>query len=704
MSLTEVDTSTIDAEALALLRKLTGDPTSEFRPDQLDAIRRLVGERQAGAGRAAHRVGQERGLLHRHPAAARPGRRADAARLAAARAHAQPDRGGRAHGRARGHDQQRQPATTGTRSRADSTPARSTCCSSRPSGSPTPRFRDDVLPEVGRRSGLLVVDEAHCISDWGHDFRPDYRRIARVLDLLPRGVPVLCTTATANDRVVADIVDQLGSTTCAVVRGPLGRESLAPARARPARARPSAWPGWPQTLPTLPGTGIVYCLTIADTERVAEWLRAAGHRRRRLQRRDRRRATAGDRAGAARQRGQGRRRHLGARHGLRQARPRLRHPLPVARLAHRLLPAGRPGRPRRSTSRCGILLRGDEDARHPGLLHPHRLPAARQGRSVVVRSSRSAPSRSVARPSCSSGQRPPRPARPAAQDPRGRRRRRARRRASGGARCAPWTYDDERVEPVTARAAPSRRRWTTTRRADGCRMAVPARPARRPRPGPCGRCDRCTGTDLAIDLDPALVERAIEFLRSPIIASSPRKQLPDARARSRPSAGRETGRALVGLGRRRLGRASSARAGAEAGRFDDELVDASATLIAERWRPDPAPTWVTFVPSLRRPELVRRLRRSGSRTRSACPATTVVTQGARDPAAEGSWRTAPSSTPTSAARSRSTARARPARCCSSTTPSTRAGRSPWWRRPCRDAGAGPVHPFVLADSMGRSLE
>jgi ATP-dependent DNA helicase RecQ len=61
-----------------------------------------------------------------------------------------------------------------------------------------PAFRSDVLPQVAARSGLLVIDEAHCISDWGHDFRPDYRRLVRVLELLPSGVTVLCTTATAN--------------------------------------------------------------------------------------------------------------------------------------------------------------------------------------------------------------------------------------------------------------------------------------------------------------------------------------------------------------------------------------------------------------------------------------------------------------------------------------------------------------------------
>ena len=93
-----------------------------------------------------------------------------------------------------------------------------------------PDFRESVLPELTASAGMLVVDEAHCISDWGHDFRPDYRRIADMLERLPEGVPVLCTTATANDRVVADVAEQLqlGGHAGALktYRGPLGRKSL----------------------------------------------------------------------------------------------------------------------------------------------------------------------------------------------------------------------------------------------------------------------------------------------------------------------------------------------------------------------------------------------------------------------------------------------------------------------------------------------
>src|SRR4051794_8340375 len=136
------------------------------------------------------------------------------------------------------------------------------------------RFRDDVLPLIASRVGLLVIDEAHCISDWGHDFRPDYRRITGVLDLLPEGVPVLCTTATANDRVVDDIVDQLGDELL-VLRGPLDRESLALDVVQlPSAAERLAWLA--ENIPKLPGTGIVYTLTVEDARRVADWLRGHG--------------------------------------------------------------------------------------------------------------------------------------------------------------------------------------------------------------------------------------------------------------------------------------------------------------------------------------------------------------------------------------------------------------------------------------------
>jgi ATP-dependent DNA helicase RecQ len=136
------------------------------------------------------------------------------------------------------------------------------------------RFREQLLVPLTSRTGLFVVDEAHCISDWGHDFRPDYRRITRVLSLLPAGAPVLCTTATANDRVIADIIAQLGDGV-QISRGPLDRESLALAAARlNTAAERLAWLA--EWIPTREGTGIVYALTVGDATRVSDWLRSRG--------------------------------------------------------------------------------------------------------------------------------------------------------------------------------------------------------------------------------------------------------------------------------------------------------------------------------------------------------------------------------------------------------------------------------------------
>ncbi len=132
-------------------------------------------------------------------------------------------------------------------------------------------FRQNVLSLIAPKIGIFVIDEAHCISDWGHDFRPDYKRIVRVLQLIPPNVPVLATTATANDRVVADISSQLGDS-IELVRGTLVRESLKLQNIN--MLSPAARMAWlAQTIPDLPGSGIIYTLTQRDAERLAEWLR-----------------------------------------------------------------------------------------------------------------------------------------------------------------------------------------------------------------------------------------------------------------------------------------------------------------------------------------------------------------------------------------------------------------------------------------------
>ncbi|MDJ0378862.1 DEAD/DEAH box helicase [Cryobacterium sp. PH31-L1] len=160
-----------------------------------------------------------------------------------------------------------------------------------------PSFRDEQLPALIARVGLLVVDEAHCISDWGHDFRPDYRRLRDLIAQMPAGVPVLATTATANSRVVQDVAEQVGmvatgfdgagtgadtaeSTAGTVevvtIRGPLARSSLrlGVLRLPDSRAR-LAW--LLSHLGDLPGSGIIYTLTVAAAEDTARLLREAGH-------------------------------------------------------------------------------------------------------------------------------------------------------------------------------------------------------------------------------------------------------------------------------------------------------------------------------------------------------------------------------------------------------------------------------------------
>jgi ATP-dependent DNA helicase RecQ len=131
-------------------------------------------------------------------------------------------------------------------------------------------FRQDILSYIAKNIGLFVIDEAHCISDWGHDFRPDYRRIVRILQAIPSNVPVLATTATANNRVVEDIKLQLGKNLI-IQRGSLVRKSLKLQNINiPSPAGRFAWLA--ENLPAITGSGIIYTLTKPDAERVAAWL------------------------------------------------------------------------------------------------------------------------------------------------------------------------------------------------------------------------------------------------------------------------------------------------------------------------------------------------------------------------------------------------------------------------------------------------
>ena len=135
-------------------------------------------------------------------------------------------------------------------------------------------FKKMLTTNLTANIGLFVVDEAHCISDWGHDFRPDYRRIVDIVRLLPPNVPVLATTATANNRVIDDIKEQLGKEII-ISRGSLIRKSLAVQVIKlSSKEERLAWLA--NNINQIPGTGIIYCLTVNDCKLVEKWLKENG--------------------------------------------------------------------------------------------------------------------------------------------------------------------------------------------------------------------------------------------------------------------------------------------------------------------------------------------------------------------------------------------------------------------------------------------
>src|SRR6185437_5200550 len=136
------------------------------------------------------------------------------------------------------------------------------------------RFQNNVLSRIASRISLLVVDEAHCISDWGHDFRPHYRLIERTARALPRNMRLLATTATANNRVMEDLQEVLGPN-LQVLRGDLARPSLMLQTIRlHTQAERLAWLA--EHVRTLPGSGVIYALTVRDVNQIAEWLKSRG--------------------------------------------------------------------------------------------------------------------------------------------------------------------------------------------------------------------------------------------------------------------------------------------------------------------------------------------------------------------------------------------------------------------------------------------
>ena len=242
--------SALAAEATDALRQLVGDPTAEFRDGQLDAITALVADRRRAL--VVQRTGWGKSAVYFVATALLRARGAGPTLLVSPllglmrNQIAAAERGGL---RAATINSDNQQVWDEVIDELEANTVDVLLVS--PERFANQAFRDRVLPKVAPRTGLLVIDEVHCISDWGHDFRPDYRRLARVLDLLPRGVPVLGTTATANDRVVADVQAQLGEELL-TIRGPLDRETLA-LDAIELRSQPDRLAWLAQVLPTPSG-------------------------------------------------------------------------------------------------------------------------------------------------------------------------------------------------------------------------------------------------------------------------------------------------------------------------------------------------------------------------------------------------------------------------------------------------------------------
>jgi ATP-dependent DNA helicase RecQ len=591
---------TIEASAQQLLRRLTGNAVAAFRPGQLEAIERLVESRgrvlvvqRTGWGKSGVyfiaarllRVAGAGPTILISPLLALMRNQLQMAERAGVRAAT---------------------INSGNREEWDAIEAAVRdgdvdILLISPERLNNARFRDQVLPDLVRTVGLVVVDEAHCISDWGHDFRPDYRRIARVLQMLPSGVPLLCTTATANDRVVADVVDQLGRD-LDVIRGPLDRESLALAVVDlPGQAERLAWLA--VVIPELPGSGIVYCLTVPDTERVAAWLQSRGIDAA---------AYSGDTETAQRVASED---ALLANEvkvvvatsalGMGFDKPDLSFVVHFQQPGSPIAYYQQVGRAGRAVPEAhAILLRGIEDRDIQDYFIDTAFPPKDQALQVVALLEELAEPMSLpaiqrevnVRPSRLTGMLKILEADGAVEH------------VAGGWRrtLQPWTLDEARVERVTA----LRRAEQTAMDAYGttteCRMTFLRRELDDAADVPCGRCDNCTGRTWTIDLPAALVADAVAHLRSAHLEIEPRVMWPsgleDVRGKIPAELQLRSGRALSVYGDGGWG--GLVRDAKYRGqRIPDELVEAAVALI-RAWDPSPSPAWVTCVPSTTSPELV----------------------------------------------------------------------------------------------------
>ncbi|RRS01627.1 RecQ family ATP-dependent DNA helicase [Glycomyces terrestris] len=476
-----------------------------------------------------------------------------------------------------------------------------------------PAFRDYQLPKLAAGCGMLVVDEAHCISDWGHDFRPDYRRIATFIEDLPERVPVLATTATANARVSDDIAEQLDrpGTPTLVLRGTLDRESLHLSVADlPDNAHRLAW--LDEALPRFAGSGIVYTLTVAAAEEVSDYLSSRGHavasytgrtdNAERLARED---DLLNDRIKAL---------VATSALGMGFDKPDLGFVVHLGAPSSPVAYYQQIGRAGRARDRAEVvLLPGAEDRAiwdYFGSLSFPAEDAVRRTLDVLAVEGRALST--------------------AALETRVDLRRTrlemmlkvldvdgAVRRVKGGweATGMPWTYDAERYAKVAAARRHEQQRMLEYEATDRCRLEFLRAELDDAEAAPCGRCDNCTGERIEAKVSSEAAEGAAAALSKPGVTVEPKRMWPtgmqalgvDLKGKIAPELGAEPGRALARLSD--IGWGGPLRAllsdGADRDVPDDVFGAVVRVLAAWDWAERPAA--VVSTGSLSRPRLVNGL-------------------------------------------------------------------------------------------------
>jgi ATP-dependent DNA helicase RecQ len=490
-----------------------------------------------------------------------------------------------------------------------------------------PGFRDNVLPHLTETAGLIVIDEAHCISDWGHDFRPDYRRIRTLLETLPAGIPVLATTATANARVTTDVAEQLeagvrgandghdaNDSGVLVLRGALDRESLRLAVVSlPAAPMRLAWLAANLASGALPNSGIIYTLTVAAAYETAAFLREQGievaaysgkdDQARRLQAEDDLLANRVKALVATSALGMGFDKpdlgfvvHLGAPQS------------PVAYYQQ----IGRAGR---GVERAEVvLLPGREDRDIWAYFSSLAFPPEGQVRGTLDALADAGRPLSTAaietRVDLSRGRLE---SMLKVLDVDG-----AVTRTVGGwaATGRPWNYDGERYERVARERSREQQAMLAYQAMTACRMEFLRRELDDPAAAPCGRCDNCTGQHWTADVPAAGAEAARERLARPGTTVEPRKMWPtgmkelgiDASGKIPATALAEPGRALGRLTDIGWGAALRTLLSEQTpdGPIPAQLADAMVQVLAS-WDWKQRPAAVVTMPSVTRPELITSL-------------------------------------------------------------------------------------------------